>query len=419
MTSLGRSIWRGAGARALLIVVAVVSIAAFAPAAASAAPTGAIEGTVTGTDTLEGIEGVEVCATRYEPTYLESCEITAADGTYAIEGLGAGEYDVAFYARAVGYRSQFLPPVTVGTEPVTGVDVELAPFSQITGTVTRSADGQPVEGVEVCAWELTGEEEYVACANTEADGTYVLEELEPGEYGVEFWPYETGQNLIGEVYDNRERWQEADPVVVGEGETVSGVDAALDPGATISGHVYATASGAALEEIPVCAIKVLTGELWVCDWTRPDGGYELPFLAGGQYKVVFSIDFAEWYEEEFEEEEDDGYPTEFWNEQTSLAAANVIALGTGQTITGIDDRLGSPATGGSATVQVHMPPPELPKVAPVTTLPAPVARHRHCRKGFKRKKVHGKVRCVRVKKHHRQQRRDARSLALPSHLRDR
>ncbi|HET7507929.1 MAG TPA: carboxypeptidase-like regulatory domain-containing protein [Solirubrobacterales bacterium] len=406
-----------------MLVIALV-LAALAPAAASAVPTGAIEGTVTGTDTQEGIEGVEVCATRYEPTFLESCELTAADGTYAIEGLGAGEYEVAFYAHAVGYRSEFLPgSVTVGTEPVTEIDAELAPFSQITGTVTGSADGQPIEGVEVCAWELTGEEEYVACSYTEEDGTYVLDNVEPGEYGVEFWPYETGLNLIGEVYDNRERWQEADPVVVGEGETVSGIDAALDPGATISGHVYSNASGAALEEIPVCAVKALTGELWVCDWTRPDGRYELPYLSAGPYKVVFSIDFEEWYGEEFEEE-NDGFPTEYWNEQTSLAAANVIAIGTGESVTGIDARLGPPATeptGGSGTVEVQMPPPEVIKAVPpsATTPSAPVVRRKHCRKGFRRKKVGGKVRCVRVKKHRHQHRRSTRSLALPAHLRDR
>lgn len=388
--------------RMLLALVAVLAAAALAPAAASAVPTGAIEGTVTGTDTLEGIEGVEVCATRYEPTFIESCEKTAADGTYAIEGLAAGEYELAFYGHSVGYRSEFLPgTVVVGTEPVTGVDAELAPFSQISGTVTRSADGEPVEGVEVCAWGLSSEE-YVGCAYTEADGTYVIEEVEPGEYGVEFWPYETGQNLMGEFYDNRQHWQEADPVVVGEGESVSGIDAALDSGATISGHVFAAATGAALAEIPVCAIEVLSGELWVCDWTRPDGSYELPFLSGGQYKVVFSIDFEEWYGEEFEEEENDGYPTEFWNEQTTLAAANAITVATGQNVTGIDDHL------GSAAPAVITPPAVTPITSPRPKIVAKPVRH--CRKGFRRKKVRGKIRCVKRRHHHHRRHRSGRTI---------
>jgi hypothetical protein len=391
LTSLGRLI-----ARVLLAAGAALCVAALASSVASAAPTGGISGTVIGADTQEGIEGVEVCATRHQPAFLESCENTAADGTYAIEGLGAGEYEVWFYAGALGYRITSLPdPVPVDTEPVAGIDAELVPFSQITGTVTRSSDGEPVEEVEVCAWELPGEE-LAACAYTEFDGSYLLDELEPGEYGIEFWPYESGQNLIGQFYDHRSRWEEADPVVVEEGETVSGIDAVLDPGATISGHVYAAATGGALEEIPVCAIEVVSGELWVCDWTRPDGNYELPFLSSGQYKVVFSIDFEEWYEEEFEEEESDGFPTEFWNEQSTLAAANAISVATGQNVTGIDAHLGPPAPqppSSQPPASVIVP----PITRSVTTLPA-TAKRKHCRRGFKRKKVKGKVRCVKSKK---------------------
>ncbi len=381
----------------LSALAAPLCAAALMPAAASAVFTGGIEGTITDAVSHDGIAGVEVCATRFEPVFIKSCEYTAADGTYAIESLPAGEYEVWFYARRVGY---FTAPrqglVAVGNEAVTGVDAELVPFSRIAGTVTQSSDGQPVEGVEVCAYPVSGAG-FADCAYTEPDGSYTLEELEAGEYGVEFQPYESGQNLVGEFYDGHANWNEADPVVLGAGDTASGIDAALDPGATISGHVSSAVTGAALEKIPVCAVEAATGELWICAATEAGGAYTLDRLRGGDYKVVFSIDFEEWFGEEFEEE-DDGFPTRFWNNQTTLAAANVISLATGGSVSAIDAHLGT-APAGQPPATIATPPAVTP---PGTALSAPPPRHKQCRKGLKRKKVKGRMRCVRSKKrrHH-------------------
>lgn len=388
--------------RALLVLVAILGVAALLPAAASAVPGGAIQGTVTAADTHEGIEGVEVCASRLGGAFLESCEYTAADGTYAIEGLPAAEYEVAFWAFGTGYVTSFHPnPVVVESEPVSGIDAELLRVTAIEGTVTRSSDGAPVEEVLVCPFDLVNGE-YGQCAETRPDGTYALEEIEAGEYAIEFWPGFTGQNLGFQFYDHRDHLPEADPVSIKAGEVVGEVDAELGVGGTISGHTLSNATGAALEGIWVCAIDVATDELMVCNSTEADGSYDLPILPAGQYKVVFSIDFEEWYGEEFGEEEDDGYPTEFWNDQTTLAAANVITLGSGQSLNGIDARLGPPApqvSGGSGPAQVQMPPP----VSQVTLLPGP-AKQKHCRKGLKRKKVKGKVRCVKPRRHHHRHR---------------
>lgn len=414
MTSLGGFSGRSTATRALLVLVAIVGVAALLPAAASAVPGGAIQGTVTAADTHEGIEGVEVCASRLEGAFLESCEYTAADGTYAIEGLPAAEYEVAFWAFGTGFVTSFYPtPVVVESEPVSGIDAELLRTTAIEGTVTRSSDGAPVEEVLVCAFDLVNDE-YGRCVETGPDGTYVLEEIEAGEYAIEFWPGFTGQNLAFQFYNHRDHLPEADPVSVEAGEVVSEVDAELGVGGTISGHVLSNATGAALEGIWVCAIDVATDELMVCNSTEADGSYDLPILPAGQYKVAFSIDFEEWFEEEFGEEENDGFPTEFWNDQTMLSAANVVSLVTGQSVTGIDARLGPPASqpsGGSGPAPVLMPPAQKP---PVTT-PLTTVKKKHCRRGFKRKKVKGKVRCVKKRKHrHRSARPTATADAPPA-----
>jgi hypothetical protein len=379
----------------MLALTAALCLAALVPALASAAPTGSIEGTVTGADTHEGVEGVEVCAYALsleeageEEEFWYECVYTGFDGKYAIEEVPAGEYEVEFWAEGTGYISKYYPSnVVVGSGPTTGIDAELDRASVIEGTVTRSSDEAPVEEVEVCAWSIE-EEEFGGCTWTEPDGTYNLE-VEAGEWGVEFWPVWTGQNLTFQYFDHRDRWSEADPVVVGEGEAVEEIDAELDPGATISGHVTSAANGEGLEEILVCAIDATTDELTLCTWTF-EGEYEMPFLPSGQYKVAFSLDRNEWFGVEFFEDAD-GFPTQYWNSQTSIAAANVLPLGVGQAVSGIDARLGTPSGGQSAVV---VP----PAIAPKKTLPHKAKKH--CRRGFKRKKVKGKYRCVRRKKHH-------------------
>jgi hypothetical protein len=367
-------------------VLALLCLAmALTPAAAFA---GSISGTVTDAETLEPIQGVEVCASSQGGG---GCARTDAAGKYELKGLPEGEYIVDFWGPYLGYATEYYDnkktweqadPVVVGSEPVTGIDAALGPRPGITGTVTRSSDGEPVEEVEVCALPLVPKVEGTSreCGYTQPDGTYYVG-LEPGIYMVKFWPGWSGQNLAFQFYDGKNRINDSDKVTVEPGERTNGIDAELEPGATISGTVSSAASGLGLKEIPVCSIDALTGGLLTCGWTEPGGNYSLLFLSAGPYKVVFSIDFGEWFGEP--PSKDDRYPTQFWDNQVRLATADLIPLSTGQSVGGIDARLGNPLTRS-----VVAPPPVH-------------HRRKHCRKGYVRKKVKGKVRCVKRHKHHR------------------
>jgi Carboxypeptidase regulatory-like domain len=403
-------------------------VVAFAPAAATAAFTGSISGTVTDAETAEPVEGLEVCLWPFQGEEELECVVTGSAGEYEFSELEPGEYEVEFWGRSLGYVEQFWngkahwwesDPIVVESEPVTGIDAAMVLGGTIEGTVTEAAGGAPVTEVEVCAWDFVNERS-AGCTETEADGTYALQALPTGEYQIEFWPYEG--NLLTQLYDHKYDWTEADVLSVEAGEVVSGIDAELDAGGTISGTVYSAATGTPLKWIYVCSVEAASGELLNCTETDWGGNYALERHPPGSYKVVFSIDFEEWFEEDLEEE-DDGYATQFWDNQTTLASATPISLGLSQAISGIDAHLASstpvvqpPAGGGTTTIIINMPPAINPPPAVTTETKKP---RKHCRRGFVRKKVKGKVRCVKRRnhRHRRHAHSSAGAAALPPALR--
>lgn len=385
--------------RGTLALCCGVLLLAVLGAGSAVAADGSISGTVTDASTLDPIEGIEVCAWALEEEDF-GCAFTAANGTYTILGLAPGEYEVEFWSEG-DYAFQVYDgkaswveadPVTVSSGLITpGIDAAMEPAARIQGSVTAAVGGAPVEEVEVCAWTAV-EEEFSGCTYTEPDGSYSLGRLEPNGYKVEFWTGSAAGNYRSQLYDHKYEWSEADVVTVAAGETKTGIDAALDPGGEISGRVVAAANGVSLGGILVCSVTAADGRLWSCTETRANGGYALRRFPPGQYKIAFSLEFREFFPEE--EPEDDGWPTQFFNGKTTLGAADTLSLGSGSVIGGVDARLGPPPPTS---------PPALgpPPVAFSVTKPKP----KRCKAGFKRKKVRGKVRCVRVHRHKRRHHR--------------
>lgn len=381
----------------MLAAAALLCLLALMPAAARAA-TGSISGTVTDALTDEPVAGIEVCPyallfVEEGEEFWEECVLTGSDGSYTLPELPAGEYEVSFWPWPLPYGSEFVGPVTVGIGDTGGVDVALTRRAAIQGTVTATADGLPVEEVEVCAYdEATGE--LAECAWTGADGTYSIP-LYEGEFKVEFWPGSSGRTLAVQFYDHSDRWTDADVVSLAEEEWVSGIDADMAPGATISGNVSSLATGQPLEEIRVCSIDAPTGQLWICTWTNAAGNYAMRSHSQGEYKVVFSPELREFFPEA--ESESDGFPTRFWNNQTTLAAANPIFLSTGGVAGGINAGLGTP----------HPPAVVTPVLTPPAfTPPVRKGKRKKCRRGYKKKVVRGKRRCVKKTRRHRRHRHD-------------
>ncbi len=192
-----------------------------------------------------------------------------------------------------------------------------------------------------------------------------------------------------------------------------GIDAALGVGGKITGRVTAAADGTPLEGVDVCAYEAAGDEEpSACESSNGHGEYTLPNLAPGSYKLKFSALFYEGEEDPFSEGESEAVPpreefaTQFYSGKGSLETATAVAVAAGGTTAGINAQLAKPGEPlpeePQGEVETPSPQPVPPALTPPQTQPKPLK----CRKGFRKKVVKGRARCV--KKHrakHRRQRR--------------
>lgn len=364
-----------------------------------AVPSFAAAGSISGTVSAEGggpIQGVEVC-TRPEPFSFESpCAQTNGSGEYKIDGLPASSYHVAFftYAGDLNYVPESYDDeplnlaggdvVPVGaTENVVGIDAELEKGGIIEGSAEDGETSGPAVGVEVCATSFSPVE-YSGCGVTGSDGSYTINALKTGEYTVSFEGWNNA-NYLKRWYDEAEFSSGATKVpVTAGGPPVSGIDAVLQPGSQVLGRVTEAGTGAALKDVEVCVydpLKVPSVEYaGPCDWTDSAGNYAIRSLPASTYKVVFSQEPAAEFIL------DDTFFEQWWKGVASVNEATPIALTPPQAASGVDAQLVN---------MIQKPKPEPIQVSFIPLLDGSKPLPRKCRKGFHKKKVKGKVKCVR------------------------
>ena len=216
-----------------------------------------------------------------------------------------------------------------------------APGAQISGTVTDD-NGAPVKGIHVSvlsfvpaegAWQSVGE------ATTKNDGSYVARKLDPGTYQVFFG---SSGDYVDEYYDDEVLLEEAADVVVGEGETITGIDAALTRTGEISG-VVTDEEGVPLADVDVTLMTFNNEgdfwETWGGTFTRPDGSYLLAGARPGDWKVEFADSTG-------------AHATEYYDDHEFIWDADDVRVLPGETTTGVDAQL---AAGGHFTGTVTGP----------------------------------------------------------------
>jgi hypothetical protein len=283
---------------------ALRSAALAATKSASNAKRGVITGKVTGGGKpLRGI-----CALAYGAGFGQTR--TSKTGQYRIAKLPAGRYYVFFSAQYCGksaddgnwlpqyykdvngpaYRHPTRVRVTAG-QTTNGIDAALQLGGQISGTV-RSQHGKTLS--RVCIFAQGKDGRFFVEGNGESgkNGRYDVHSLFPGKYQVAFVPRycdNTG-NYIPQWWHDSATQKHAKTIVIKRGLIVSHVDAALGPGAILSGVVRAGGPhGALLKGICVYVqpTKFQQFSFFAFIRTGKSGSYRLDGLTTGKYRVFF------------------------------------------------------------------------------------------------------------------------------------
>ncbi len=203
---------------------------------------GWIEGQVVDAGSKLGLEGIFTCAFPIDETGFGRCGVTAADGTYAILGLPTDSYEVAFFPfeEESEYLTQYFDgksfwyeatpvAVTVGAG-VEEIDAQLLKAGRVTGTVTDALSGAGIGFSLVCLLDAF-EGEIFDCVFTGPGGKYAIEGVPAGTYKAWFSPdipeWELEDDYFQQFYNAKPSFAQANPIAVGTGALVSGIDARL------------------------------------------------------------------------------------------------------------------------------------------------------------------------------------------------
>jgi hypothetical protein len=353
----------------LLLGALLLALPASGIAAEGETATGAIAGTVS-TEGV-GVGQVEVCARAVdESSYQCALPLPATGGNYEIPGLTPGDYNVGFWSTG-NFVTQFwedaltwgaAKPISVTAGGITpGIDALLVKGATISGTVTAAATGAPVGEIEACATSGLLER----CAKTDGVGSYTIDGLAAGIWNLYFYAQDADTDVVSSAYSGG-------AIEVSPGDERSNVNAALIPGGQIAGTVRLASTGAPLGGVQVCVTMASSPDPLTCLRTPDSGAYRFTRVWPGAFKVVFSP-------EPTGTEGPDSYPTQWWGGQSTFAAATAIEITPPAVVSDIDASL--------------VGPPPAPAVTPITP-PAPKKPVLKCKRGFVKRKVHGKQRCV-------------------------
>jgi hypothetical protein len=325
--------------RALALLLALVgTVLALWVAPAAQAAAGQIAGTVTGGSPAVALAGISVTLYDSDQGFVTNTT-TAGDGTYAFPGLASSNYYVGFSDPTGAHLTRYAngetslanaDPITVTDPQTTTVDANLPPAGTFTGLVQDS--GGPVAGITVTAYLSNGRPSDFS-TTTGTDGRFSLS-VDPGTYEIGFTDVgrDTSTPDVDQFYDGKPTIQTADPVAIGAGQTMDLGTTTLAAGGAITGAVTTGSSVPAGIEVDLYGQN---GDFEQSTTTDGSGAYTFTGLAPGMYKVGFlggssGLNVA----------------PSFYDNQSSLAAATLVPLSAGASVTLATEAL---ATGGSIT----------------------------------------------------------------------
>jgi hypothetical protein len=259
----------------------------------------------------------------------------------------------------------------------------------ITGTVTDSEAALPIAGLEVCA-EADGGLIGV-CRLSDSSGNYTITGLPGGyEYQVEFFPI-NDLNYLRQTWDGHEEsLSGGEPVPVAVGQTVAAINAEMNPGAQIAGHLTDAQTGGPAVGIEVCALdpapEPRAEEFERCARSDAAGDYVIRAIRAGIFIVGFDREFLPF---------GSSYQR-FWGGAGSREEAEAITIAPPEVRTGVDASIVLPHYAPEAETEPSQPPPPPRQQAVID-----------CAKHYRRVLRNGTARCIKVHKRHKHHRRRA------------
>lgn len=166
---------------------------------------------------------------------------------------------------------------------VNGIDFALQRLAGVSGRVVDRQSAAPLAGKTVSV--SNSQYQVVKSTNTDANGAFLAGGLEDGTYYVhaEGFPRHLSQMYDGVDCPGAEcDLLLADPVVIAEQTSVTGVDFDLITLGAVAGSVVETGSLDPLVGIRVC-LHELSGTVFGCDFTDLSGGFLVERVRGGEY----------------------------------------------------------------------------------------------------------------------------------------
>jgi RNA polymerase sigma factor (sigma-70 family) len=119
--------------------------------------------------------------------------ISRDDGTFTLDGLGGGPYDVLVYSSDPGLQQRVLHAVAVGRADL---EILLEPGLSIAGRVVDAA-GKPIVTALQAVPAAPGAASEARIGTVMADGTFVIPRLAPGAWRIEVAPWSSvGRGLV-------------------------------------------------------------------------------------------------------------------------------------------------------------------------------------------------------------------------------
>jgi hypothetical protein len=231
---------------------------------------------------------------------------TTKTGGFFLKGLGTSRYDVEFdpgcpitKVSPYLFKEQEFKLTASHTRRVTAV---LKIGARLTGVV-RDSRGHPLAGacVEV-------EDDLFNSATTGPKGVYSVIGIEPGKFAVRFGGCGTAQSVTPQYYNDEPNGRSANRIRFRAGKIVSGINATLQPGGTLTG-VVTDRAGHPLKNVCVGAVSIggsdeIPAGFQAIAASNANGHYLMRNLPPGPYEVTFGCNSTRYGSQWFNLEPD-------------------------------------------------------------------------------------------------------------------